>query len=250
MGALKLKTASGCRKDYNARGDLTGLTDALNNRTSFEYDPNGNVVARNRPSVVPDGNGGNTPVIERTVYSYDAEGHLIRQEAGTESSPKKAVTEWTYNPLGRMTSRKVLWHYTDGTPDEVQDESSFSYEPILEASLMKTANNGNALLSFTNELAPPFAQSGYGIAATQAGNPLRLIEDSFTLTRDNTGEIASIIRAKAQGNTRAGTALWGQMHLTLRGPDMRATDKGLITQACKTSRMLVLFRKAAIPSEM
>ncbi|MBI3555432.1 MAG: RHS repeat-associated core domain-containing protein [Deltaproteobacteria bacterium] len=39
---------------------------------------------------------------------------------------------------------------------------------------------------------PPFALSSYSVAATQAGNPLNLIEGTFSIARDSTNEISSV----------------------------------------------------------
>lgn len=82
----------------------------------------------------------------------------------------------------------------EGSTNVVEDDSSFSYENQLEATLMNSAVNGVASLAFTNENAPPFSTSGFSVAASQSGNPFGLITGSFGITRDTTGEIVAIAK--------------------------------------------------------
>ncbi|MBI3555435.1 MAG: RHS repeat-associated core domain-containing protein, partial [Deltaproteobacteria bacterium] len=53
-------------------------------------------------------------------------------------------------------------------------------------------SNDVSTLSFERESVPPFALSSYSVAATQAGNPLNLIEGTFSIARDSTNEVSGI----------------------------------------------------------
>lgn len=166
---------------YNLRGDLTSVTDALGNVTSYEYDGNGRKMAEIRPSVQ-----GTTAVQQRTEFTYDDLGQLLLEEKKSTSGGPSRFLAYEYDPFGRLV-RKTL---KVGTT--VEDDATYTYEDVLDADLMKTANNNVANLNFTSELRPPFAMVGFGMEAANGNNPLGLIEDQFTVGRDVTGEIASI----------------------------------------------------------
>lgn len=189
MGRLIMKTDPNGAETlfgYNLRGDLTSVTDALGNVTSYEYDGNGRKTAEIRPSVQ-----GTTAVQQRTEFTYDDLGQLLLEERKSTSESPSRFLAYEYDPFGRL-SRKIL-----KVGSTVEDDAVYTYEDVLDADLLKTANNNVANLNFSSEFRPPFALVGFGMEAANSGNPLGLIEDQFTVGRDVTGDIASITGASA-----------------------------------------------------
>ncbi len=178
--------------EYNLRGDLIKLTDAEGNYTRFEYDGNRRVVRRDAPTVITDNKGVSKAAREIALYTYDDADHLVREVHQLNSSAaRQTVTNYSYDELGRLiskTSQKIK------SSDEVEDSktSTFSYEPILEADLLKTADNEIEKLSFEHESLPPYKLTRSKALAVSSGNPLGLIESDLTYSYDSTGELALI----------------------------------------------------------
>lgn len=171
---------------YNARGDLTSITDANGNVTSYEYDGNRRKIAEIRPSVQ-----GTTAVQQRTEYTYDALDRLVFEEHKSTSGGQSRIITYQYDGFDRLVKKTLKVGST------VEEESVFTYEQQLDAKLMASANNSVADLGFNHEPRPPFSSVGFSVAAHDSGNPYGLIQDQFTVTRDVTGEIASVAGANS-----------------------------------------------------
>ncbi len=167
---------------YNKRGDLVSVTDAVGNVTRFEYDGNGRKVKEIRPSLI-----GKT-VVEREILSfYDGSDRKILEEHRSASGGASRFIEYEYDGFDRVI-RKTLKRGS-----VVEDEAVFQYEEQLDGELLKRADNFVAKLGFTRNPAPPFSLTGFQVEAAELGNPKGLIEESFSVGRDVTGEISSII---------------------------------------------------------
>jgi RHS repeat-associated protein len=172
---------------YDLLGQLTSVTDANGNRTVYAYDLNGRKIRETRPSVV-----GTTAVNRVTNYFYDAADRLVREEMPSVSGGARRVTEYTYDELDRLVRRVMK------RGSVVEDDTSYSYEPQLDATRLTGAVNGVAALGFTNLAIPPFSLSAYGVNSAVSGNPLGLIEGEFTLARGSSGEITEVSDANGQ----------------------------------------------------
>lgn len=170
---------------YDSRSNLVSVTDANGNLTSYSFDGNDRKIGETRPSVA-----GNSSAVRTQTFSYDGADHLLREvtlSVATGGANRAIVN--SYDLFDRLVERKVQ---REGTSTTIDDDSTFAYENQLDANLLNGAINGVASLSFTNESAPPFAETGFAVAAAQSGNPLGLITGTFGITRDVTGEIASV----------------------------------------------------------
>jgi RHS repeat-associated protein len=132
------------------------------------------------------------PAWNRTKYIYDAIGRLIEEkDLGAAGNGTTAVTDLSYNSFDRVIAKVQEFIAADGSV-QIQDNSTFAYEPQLDAIRLTSANNGVEQLSFNYEALPPFQNLGYGVQATDSRNSLSLIQGQYTVTRDITSEIASI----------------------------------------------------------
>jgi len=75
---------------------------------------------------------------------------------------------------------------------QIQDDSTFRYEPELDVTKLVSASNSNEALGFVHEPTPPFALTSYSTQAAQASNPLKLIEGQFNVALDITSHIAEL----------------------------------------------------------
>jgi len=175
------------RFTYDQRNNLTSVTDALGNVTKYTYDLNNRKIREVRPSVA----GTNTASRVQEFF-YDSEDRVIREITRSVTGSGDRSVDYQYDPLDRLV-RKIIQRDVPGS-QIVDDDSRYTYESQLDAVLMKTAVNGVANLTFTNEAAPPFKGSSFGMTAAQSGNPFGLIEGDFAITRDVNGEIASVSR--------------------------------------------------------
>lgn len=183
--------------------DQESLFSEQRHRTEYEYDLNDRKLREVRPSVA-----GTSAVERHQLYFYDAADRLVREVTKSATGGADRTINYEYNSLDRLV-RKIVG--TEGAFSSiadrvigfvkgksrsftVEDDSTYTYEDQLDASLLKTAVNGVASLGFTNEAAPPFAGLGFSMAASQSGNPLGLIEGNFETARDVTGEIAEILK--------------------------------------------------------
>ena len=178
---------------YNLRGDLTSLTDPNGNVTTFAYDGNRRMTSRTRASVKTTTAGVSSAVNEVTNFTYDAEGRLKREERmSAVSGGPVQVTLYDYDLLGRKTRRRQRIEQPLNTVISTQDDSNYTYERILDAEVLKTANNGSVHLTFTKSLLPPYNISSYQVAAASGTNPLGLIQDTYNVFWDNKGEVSQI----------------------------------------------------------
>lgn len=162
---------------------MTSVTDANGNVTRYAFDLNNRKIREDRPSVA-----GTAAARRVTEYFYDGADHLVREVTKSATGGADRVIAYTYDALDRLV-HKTVQNDGAGIPD---DDSTFTYENQLDATLMKTAVNGVSSLTYTNEAAPPFASSAVVAGASQSGNPLGLITGTFAVTRDVTGEVASV----------------------------------------------------------
>ncbi len=200
------------------------MTDANGNVTKYTYDRNDRKTREDRPSVA-----GTTAVRRVQYYFYDAADRLVREVTKSATGGEDRAINYQYDPLDRLI-RKIVQR--EGASNVVEDDSSFSYEDQVDATLLKTAVNGVATLGFSNGTSPPFASSGFSVAASQSGNPLELIEGDFAIMRDVNGEIASVskdgnsIYAKqydAAGRMLSGTMGSGSTAITWDGFGRKAS---------------------------
>jgi RHS repeat-associated protein len=168
---------------FDQNGNPTSVMDANGNVTRYAYDLNNRRIREDRPSVA-----GTTATRRVAEYFYDSADHLVREVTKSATGGQDRVIGYTYDSLDRLVRKTAL---RDGS-DVPDDDSTFTYENQLDATLMRSAVNGVSSLSFTNETAPPFSSTGFVTAASQSGNPLGLITGTFALSRDVTGEIASV----------------------------------------------------------
>ncbi len=173
---------------YDSRGNLTSVTDANGNVTSYSYDHNDRKVREIRPSII-----GTSPLRRVQQFFYDGADRLVREVTKSgSSSGRDRVISYEYNEIDRLIEKKSL---TEGQGQSgIDDISVFSYEDQLDATSLKTATNGVSQLGFSNEASPPFLISSYSVNATQPGNPMQLLEGTYSLLRDPTGEISSVAR--------------------------------------------------------
>ncbi|MGZ3787948.1 MAG: DUF6531 domain-containing protein, partial [Bacteriovorax sp.] len=177
---------------YNPRGDATEITDAKGNSTKFLYDGNRRIIKQNNPTVVTNAQGISSPAQEVTTFAYDDRGRMIKKVQTLSSGMgKKAVTLFIYNSLDQVI-KKINRKINQDNSIASEDISTFTYEPILDATLIKTANNSLEKLNFNHETLPPFKSVGFSIKATNTKNNLGLLEGSFIITRDFLGEIAAL----------------------------------------------------------
>lgn len=184
LGRLTKKTdprGAATTYEYTLRGDLASVTDALGNVTSYEYDGKGRKVVEKRPSVQ-----GTTPVVAEIHYAYDDLDRVTVEEHLSSSGNGSRYILFEYDAFDRL-SKKTL--SAPAMPNEV---TNFTYENQLDVDLLKSAINETVNLGFTRESSPPYLTSSYTQAAVEGGNPKNLIEGEYTITRDATGNIASV----------------------------------------------------------
>lgn len=172
---------------YDQRSNLTSVLDANGGRTTYAYDLNDRKIREARQSVA-----GSSAAERVTLYFYDQASRLVREVTKSATGGQDRAIVYEYDQLDRLVKRTVQREGSSGSV--VEDESTFAYENQLDANLMSSAVNGVANLSFANEAAPPFSLTGFNVAASQSGNPLGLIEGSFAISRDVSGEIASVAK--------------------------------------------------------
>ncbi len=176
---------------YDNRGNRTSVTDPSGNVIRYAYDLNDRMIREDRPSAA-----GSVAARRVKLYFYDGADHLVREVLLSATNGSDRAIYYQYDSLDRMVRKIVQREGSSG--NVVEDDSTFTFENQLDAELTNTAVNGVASLGFTNEAAPPFGSLGFSVAASQSGNPLGLIEGSFSIARDVTGEIASVAK---DGNT-------------------------------------------------
>lgn len=181
---------------YDLRGNLTAVTDANGNSTRYKYDLNNRKVKEIRPSIA-----GTSPADRVHLFFYDSADRLTREILKSSTGANDRAVIYEHDALGRKV-RKIVQREGAGTV--VEDDSHFTYEDQLDTELLKTATNGIASLAFSNEAAPPFHASSFSVTATQAGNPLGLIQGTFEVARDVSGEVASI--------SKDGTSLYSKTY--------------------------------------
>lgn len=169
---------------YDVRGNLTSVTDANGNSTVYAYDLNDRRIRESHVSAA-----GTQAVRQATEYFYDSADRLVRKITPSATRGAGRATLFEYDSLDRLIKRVVQ---REGSQNVIEEAATFSYEPQLDAKLLASATNNVSNLAFTHEIAPPFSGSSFSVNATQAGNPLGLIEGNFTITRGVTGEITSI----------------------------------------------------------
>ncbi len=187
------------RFEYGLRGDRRAITDPEGNRTTFKHDGNGRVVERRRPTVRTGRGGKQIASVEVTNYHYNENDQITRKEVELPTLQNGTykgylVTEYSYNELNQLSGKK---QFKEGPGDivlETYDDSNFTYERQLDATLPLTANNEVSNLGFTYEETPPFAATAYTVAAAQAGNPLNLIEGNFVVTPEVEAPIGTIAK--------------------------------------------------------
>lgn len=179
---------------YNSRGDLILVTDALNQMTTFQFDGNDRLVKRMRPSVASSGSQ-NVSFIEVTSYNFDVGGRLLSEITNSAEAGVTLVKAYTYDDFNRLI-RKTLQRIKNGKVLKTQDDSKYSYLPILEQSSLTEADNKIEKLSFNEEALPPFANLGYTVKATDKHNGLGIIEGIFNITPDPTGGVAGLADSK------------------------------------------------------
>jgi RHS repeat-associated protein len=166
---------------YNARGDLTSVTDPSNNLTTFDFDGNRRLIKRTRASLAKSAHGQMAPALEVSVYAYDPSGKLLsRQDISVRDASGGRKMAWAYDPFDRLIEKSESKTLNGKTT--IQDDSKYSYQPQLDVKLLASANNENELLSFQSEAVPPFALTGYSVKAADQENPLVLIQDTYTIT--------------------------------------------------------------------
>jgi len=180
---------------YNFRGDRTGVTDPLNQKTIFTFDGNGRVSSESRPSTAPSSKGGTVASTEVINYFYDLSGKLIRIEKPSLLSGK-SVMSFTFDAFDRLAEKTEQRLDKNGNVTLVEDDSTYSYSPELDKVLMTQANNGVENLTFNYDPAPPFAPVAYSTQATDPKNALALIQGQYTVSYDNTNGVQSIVDAK------------------------------------------------------
>lgn len=123
------------------------MTDANGNVTKYTYDRNDRKTREDRPSVA-----GTTAVRRVQYYFYDAADRLVREVTKSATGGEDRAINYQYDPLDRLI-RKIVQR--EGASNVVEDDSSFSYEDQVDATLLKTAVNGVATLGFSNGTCPP-----------------------------------------------------------------------------------------------
>lgn len=167
---------------YDLKGNLLTVIDALGQTTNYQYDPAGRKVSESRPSVI-----GQSSTTHDIGYEYDDADRLVKETHYSKSSGgSNRIIYYGYDGFGRMVSKTL------SKGGEVEDHVTYSYEAQLDAKLMASSINGVANLGFTNEATPPFSITGYSVASVESGNPKGLIEDTFTIARDSTGNVSGI----------------------------------------------------------
>ena len=169
---------------YDMRGNLTSVTDANGNQTRYRYDLNNRKIRETRASV------SGTSASERIqLFFYDSDDRLVKELTKSSSGGQDRAQIYGYDDFDRLAQKIVQ---REGQSIVVEDISQFTYEDQLDSVLLKTAVNGVVSLGFSNESAPPFQLSAFSVSATQAGNPLGLIQGQFEISRAVTGDIGSV----------------------------------------------------------
>jgi RHS repeat-associated protein len=175
---------------YNERGDRIAITDPSGKTSSFQFDGNRRLIAKSVPSSEGARGGRMLAVNAVSQYLYDADGRLLlEKKLGVDNSI--ATTSYSYNPLDRLIE-KVEARVNARGEQTTEDDSTYAYQPQLDATLLYTANNEVEKLGFFYQPAPPFKPMGYGAFATDQRNPLHLIQGFYVISRDVTGEIQNI----------------------------------------------------------
>ena len=142
--------------------------------------------------------GNTVATTELTNYQYDAAGRLVKEsKVSAANSNMVLATTLTYDGLDHVVEKKLTQELS-GVVTELQDDSTFTYSRQLDTTLQTVANNGVEQLGFAHEAVPPFAMTSYTVKATNPSNALGLIQDTYTLTPDATGQMASIANSESQ----------------------------------------------------
>ncbi len=186
------------RFEYGLRGDRIAITDSEGNRTRYRHDGNRRLIRRERPTVRTS-NGKQIATTEITNYHYNQNNQITRKEVELPTLQNGTykgylVTEYQYNELNQLSGRKQFKEGFGGEVLETYEDSNFTYHRQLDATLSLTANNEVVNLGFTYETTPPFAPTGYTVAAAQVGNPLNLIEGNFVVTPEVEAPIGTIAK--------------------------------------------------------
>jgi RHS repeat-associated protein len=148
--------------EYDEVSNLTGRTDANTHETTYGYD-----LAKRLTSLVrPGPSTGQTRV---WTYVYDADGNKTKQTDAngnaTSGNPNDGITEWVYDPLGRLTA--IV--YADATPDV-----SFTYDPYGNRATMDDGQT---------------ADESYGYDADDRLTGVTRGSDSFAYEYDDAGRL-------------------------------------------------------------
>ncbi len=88
--------------DYDANGNMVGVTDPSGNRFDLSYDENNRLTQVLEP-LVTDAWGNTEPARHRTEYGYDARGNLIWVKQYTDAS-NYLLTQYGYDAYGQLTT--------------------------------------------------------------------------------------------------------------------------------------------------
>ena len=179
---------------YNLNGDLVSVIDPDHNLTAYTFDGNRRLSTKSQASLATLASGNTQAVTTIVKYFYDLAGKLIRQETDSATGGNNNVILKNYDPFDRLIE-SIVRTENNGTPVQVQDDSLFTYSPQLDAVALKTASNAVENLSFSPEPARPFLNLGFGVQATDPSNALNLIQDIYSITRDVTGQIGTIVNS-------------------------------------------------------
>ena len=134
--------------------------------------------------------------IDQIKYGYDPVDELVSRVESSPADPVIGTTNYTYDGFNRLIEKNQFFTPNEGAG--TGDDSVYTYSPQLDAIRLVTANNATANLNFSWEAAPPYAGTNYGVQATDPANSLGLIQDSYTVTREVTGNISSIQNLASQ----------------------------------------------------
>ena len=176
---------------YNLRGDLTLVIDPDFNHTSFSFDGNSRLVTQTRASLATNTAGVTSAVNSVTNFSYDLMGKLVRKETLSATGGGSHVETRSYDAFDRLQGSTAQSEIS-GTVVSLDDNSTFTYSPQMDAAVLTSANNQIESLSFVSEKAPPFLDTAFGVQAVDPINALGLIQDEFSITRGVTGGITLI----------------------------------------------------------
>ncbi len=166
---------------YERSGKVFKVTDAAGKDTEYFYDSRGRLSREHRPS-----NIGPSPTKNALLYTYDDLDRVTQIEHLPWASRPSRYERFEYDAFDRMV-RSTLWNGST-----MEEEKTFTHSPQLDADSLLSANSSVVNYSFTKAAVPPFSSTSFSVQAGEGGNPKGLIEDTFTIQRDVTGEISSI----------------------------------------------------------